>query len=1350
MKKLLTLLLALFCVAGVWAEDVTEEQALEQALEFLTNTPATSGSPRHTSSGTPQLVAAKKVSGLYVFNIKNNGGYVIVSNDDRTRPILGYSDRGNVNPSEMPDNMKAWLQGYADEIAWLQKQNTKVARPKKARNKIGSHSTTAITPMLTSQWYQDAPYNNLCPTLYGNTKCATGCVATAMAQVMYYHKWPESNTKTIPGYTTYTQGFNLSSLSPVTFQWNNMIDNYNGNYTTAQGNAVATLMKYCGYSVQMDYSDASGAYTEDIPYALKTYFDYNATTKFVSRSSYSYAKWTDLIYHELSEGRPVIYGGLSTGGGHEFVCDGYKYQNNTDFFHINWGWGGMSDNYFVLSALDPDQQGIGGSSSTDGFHYGQDAVIGIQKPSDSGTTADITPQDYNLVLNNTTLSNNPVSPNSTISITFNVTNNGSEEYDGDLWIDIIDYEGDEYLYDLNSFFIPAGTTQDCVFSFQPSAEGTYIIKFCYIDANGEYTVVDENAATLTVVQNVTSKYVPIYGYYCDEYSRSQFIIPAANIEDMINSEVKGVTFYAEESSVAWDAAKFDVYLSKTNDNTLSSLKDWNSLEKVYSGSLSVVNNKMAITFDTPIYYDGGNLLVGINQTTKGDYESVSWIGEKVTGVSLGGYNTSISQQNFLPQTTFDYTPGLPPSVSKPTNVTVSYTGGTEAMVSWVSDAPAFDIEVNGTVTENVSNPTTLTGLELATTYIIKVRAKNGSEVSDWTSPVNFTTDLSDDMCQIQLVLIDQWGDGWNGATIAIADVTTGAIIGTYTNKDLNGTYNNGENEANTFYVEVPNDRDISFTWTSGKYDSECSYTAYDVNGEEIFSGSGAMNDPVTYHVNCNALPKPANLAAEASTTQATLSWESDADSYVLRYRTAAQEMNLNVWNQVGSDVTTTGKLETYTFDLSAFSGTGYIAIRHYNVSDMFYLNIDDIVVKNAEGTIVLSEDFEDGSAPESWENIDLDGDGYDWILREENDNDSNGNPYYNGTYAISSASFINDLGPLTPDNWLIIPNIELGGTLTLVARGQDPSYAAEVFGVYVATESYQGFPAGEWVEVATDETSCQIDDLTPNTVYEWEVKGVQGTNESNWASSTFTTMEAAPFVVLANNEDNTSLIESLDGEEGYDVQLADRTLYKDGSWNTLCLPFDVTIAGSVLDGADVRALNNVTLEGETVMLNFTAEGQVTELIAGTPYIIKWENSDNIVNPVFTGVTIDKTMNDATFDIDSDKSITFKGTYSFTTFSETNKSILFLGNSDKLYYPLSGARIGAQRAYFQLTGITPSDKVKDVKQYVLSFGDDADGISNLSGLSDASEDWYNLDGKKLAGKPSQKGVYIVNGNKTIIK
>ena len=136
--------------------------------------------------------------------------------------------------------------------------------------------------------------------------------------------------------------------------------------------------------------------------------------------------------------------------------------------------------------------------------------------------------------------------------------------------------------------------------------------------------------------------------------------------------------------------------------------------------------------------------------------------------------------------------------------------------------------------------------------------------------------------------------------------------------------------------------------------------------------------------------------------------------------------------------------------------------------------------------------------------------------------------------------------------------------------------------MFVTTESYEGAPAGEWVEVTTDETSCQIADLTPGTKYDWEVKGIKGEEESTWASSTFTTMEA-PFIVLANDEDNTSLIESLDGEKGYDVQLADRTLFKDGSWNTLCLPFDVTIAGSVLDGADVRALNNVTLEGETVL-----------------------------------------------------------------------------------------------------------------------------------------------------------------------
>ena len=129
-----------------------------------------------------------------------------------------------------------------------------------------------------------------------------------------------------------------------------MTNTYTSSATGTTATAVATLMKYCGWSVQMDYGPSSGANSNMVATALKEYFDYNSTTtQWVSRSFYTSAKWADLIYHELANNRPVVYGGQSSGGGHEFVCDGYKYENGTDFFHINWGWGGMSDNYFVLS-----------------------------------------------------------------------------------------------------------------------------------------------------------------------------------------------------------------------------------------------------------------------------------------------------------------------------------------------------------------------------------------------------------------------------------------------------------------------------------------------------------------------------------------------------------------------------------------------------------------------------------------------------------------------------------------------------------------------------------------------------------------------------------------------------------------------------------------------------------------------------------------------------------------------------------------------------------------------------------------------------------------------------------------
>jgi len=386
---------------SAWADEVTAKQALEQAQQFV--------SSHNTRKSAPTVESAGQVSGLYVFNV-SSGGFVIVSNDDQTVPILGFGESGSIDTDSLPDNMRAWLQGYAEQIAWLQNGLTPDPSPKgegsrysRARNTAGAPrraGMTAIAPLVQTNWNQGRPYNDQCPTIDG-TKTVTGCVATAVAQLMYYHQWPQTACAAIDGYTTTTLDKNkadyeltVSGLDATTFAWDKMIANYTPvnaetgkRYLTGtdeQQAAVATLMLYCGTALHMSYglsaNGGSSAYGEAIPYALKSCFGYDGGIQHCYRKNYSYSAWVDLIYSELAANRPVALGGQSTGGGHSFICDGYQYDNDADYFHINWGWAGSSDGYFRLSALNPYEQGIGGSSSLDGFSFGQDAVIGIQPP----------------------------------------------------------------------------------------------------------------------------------------------------------------------------------------------------------------------------------------------------------------------------------------------------------------------------------------------------------------------------------------------------------------------------------------------------------------------------------------------------------------------------------------------------------------------------------------------------------------------------------------------------------------------------------------------------------------------------------------------------------------------------------------------------------------------------------------------------------------------------------------------------------------------------------------------------------------------------------------------------------
>ena len=379
--KLVLLLWFLLC-SGVshncaLANPISREQALQNARDFF----AAKGKmlPERSFRHAPVKNGVLTVEANYfVFNVGDDQGFVIAAGDDCVPAILGYADRGTFVGDSLPVNVKAWLDGYSDAIGRLQ------ASGQQAPRRAPTHA--AIPVLLTCQWDQDYPYNMYCPQFFdtGET-CVTGCVATAMAQIMYYHRVRSvrSVQADIPGYTCATDWENYGKMtvqgipknSPI--DWNDMTDTYNSRSTDAAKRAVANLMKYCGVSVEMDYgrssTGGSGAVSQYVVTALKKYFGYDAGASYVYRSNYSDDAWDELIYNELANGRPVHYSGRGTSGGHAFVCDGY---DGDGYYHFNWGWGGYCDGNFLLSDLTPPGFGIG--SNGGGFNDKQGAIIGAK------------------------------------------------------------------------------------------------------------------------------------------------------------------------------------------------------------------------------------------------------------------------------------------------------------------------------------------------------------------------------------------------------------------------------------------------------------------------------------------------------------------------------------------------------------------------------------------------------------------------------------------------------------------------------------------------------------------------------------------------------------------------------------------------------------------------------------------------------------------------------------------------------------------------------------------------------------------------------------------------------------
>lgn len=396
MKKFIfSLIISAFAGLTLLAGPVDRDTAAQIARRFLSEdvTLITDGS-----------------DGLYIFNAADGNGWVIVSAEDSAMPILGYSDQGSFRTDNQPANLRAWIGGYSRELQKASQQRIAQSSEVKALWKTAGYRTKSAEGkyLETPAYDQESPYNLKCPNVKesGRTHQAlTGCVATAMAEVIRYHEWPEKGSGTIGGYSytsDYRQTVNIPSFSIDSHSYNYtlMPFSYSGSETTAQNDAIAQLMYDCGVMVEAayNYESGTGAYSENIVSALSEHMGYSASAQHIYRQAYTDAEWTKLIQKEINEGRPIIYSGVdSDGGGHQFVCDGY---DTRDYIRINWGWGGDDNGYFALNlkvpgrytfsedqtmivGLEPDKSGNSKAEANLMFEYYDNKYLGMSIASGS-------------------------------------------------------------------------------------------------------------------------------------------------------------------------------------------------------------------------------------------------------------------------------------------------------------------------------------------------------------------------------------------------------------------------------------------------------------------------------------------------------------------------------------------------------------------------------------------------------------------------------------------------------------------------------------------------------------------------------------------------------------------------------------------------------------------------------------------------------------------------------------------------------------------------------------------------------------------------------------------------------
>lgn len=349
MRRLLFTLLLLLTCSVVVAKEVSPGEALDVARGVFG--PTTRSSELCVAWDSHLLNPTRVYSAptFYVITQNSGRGFAIVAGDDCIAPILAYSTEYAVSQDEvLPPNFEVWLR-YVDSVVRYARMHGVIASETTAQLWAEGYTPVNATQLRTALWSQYMPYNKYCP-LDDGVLSLTGCTQTAMAIIMHYNRWPEEAQGTSEPFKTLTQAIDVPSRDlNHKYDWDNMLYEYvEGEYSEAQGDAVAVLMADLGHSFQADYSAID---TAALPNNTAIYqnYSYSPSCFYAMRDYYSVDNWNALLRSEIDAKRPVFYSAYTAeAAGHAFVIDGY---DDNDYFHVNWGWGGMSNGFFKIEGL---------------------------------------------------------------------------------------------------------------------------------------------------------------------------------------------------------------------------------------------------------------------------------------------------------------------------------------------------------------------------------------------------------------------------------------------------------------------------------------------------------------------------------------------------------------------------------------------------------------------------------------------------------------------------------------------------------------------------------------------------------------------------------------------------------------------------------------------------------------------------------------------------------------------------------------------------------------------------------------------------------------------------------------